>query len=102
MHLRTIGATICEFTLSADIEHRFCNMSLKTLQSKRNFISISLAIFKFLAINILKWETNARAEKFNIVSNDHGRTRKCDFPVSDRKYPFWANLLQKIKIFSLS
>ena len=34
-------------------------------------------------------------EKFNVVSNDHGRTQKCDFPVLDPKYPFCANLVQK-------
>ena len=43
-----------------------------------------------------------QAENFNIVSNDHGRTHKCDFFVSDRKYRFWANLVQNIKIVSLS
>ena len=36
-----------------------------------------------------------RAEKFNIVSKDHGRTHKCDFFVFDRKYPFQANLVKK-------
>ena len=41
-------------------------------------------------------------KKFNIVSNDHGRTKKCDFPVLDRKYPFRANLVQEIKIVSLN
>ena len=41
------------------------------------------------------------AEKFSIVRNDHGRTQKCGFSVLDRKYPFWANLFQKMKIFSL-
>ena len=44
----------------------------------------------------------SRAEKFNIVSNDHGRSHKCDISVSDRKYHFWAHLAQKIKIISLS
>ena len=43
-----------------------------------------------------------RAEKFNIVSNDHGRTQKCDFSDLGRKYPFWPYLVQKIKIVSLS
>ena len=38
---------------------------------------------------------SAPAEKFNVVSNDHGRTHKCDFSVSDRKYPFCANLVKK-------
>ena len=42
------------------------------------------------------------AEKFNIVSNDHGRTHKCDFSVSGREYLFWASLVEDIKIVSLS
>ena len=36
-------------------------------------------------------------EKFNMVSNDHGRMHKCDFSVFDRKFPFWANLVKKIQ-----
>ena len=39
-----------------------------------------------------------RAEKFNFVSNDYGGTQKCDFSDLDRKYPFWANLLEKSKL----
>ena len=39
-----------------------------------------------------------RAEKFDIVSNDLGRTHKCDFSVFDWKYSFWANLVQKSKL----
>ena len=42
-----------------------------------------------------------RAEKFNLVSNDDGGTRKCDFSVLDRKYHFWSNLAQKIKMITL-
>ena len=38
-----------------------------------------------------------RAEKFNVVSNDHGRTQKYDFFILDREYRSWANLVQKIK-----
>ena len=34
-------------------------------------------------------------EKFNIVSDDHGRMQKRDLSVLDWKYPFWANLVQK-------
>ena len=40
------------------------------------------------------------AEKFNIVSNDHGCTR--DFSVSDRRYSFWENFVHNVKIVSLS
>ena len=32
------------------------------------------------------------AENFNIVSNDHGRTHKCDFSVFFQKFSFWTNL----------
>ena len=42
------------------------------------------------------------AKKFNIVSNDHGRTHKHDFSVFERKFPFWANWSTKNKIVSLS
>ena len=35
------------------------------------------------------------AEKFNIVSNNHGHTRKSYFSVFDQKFPFWANLIKK-------
>ena len=41
-----------------------------------------------------------RVEKFNLVSKDHGHTLNCDF--SNCKYPFWSNLVQKVKIVSLS
>ena len=44
----------------------------------------------------------ARTEKFNIVSNDQGRTQKCEFSVLDHNCPFWANLVQKLKIASLN
>ena len=42
------------------------------------------------------------AEKFNMLSNDHGRTQKRNFSVLDQKYPFWVNLVQEIKIASVS
>ena len=42
------------------------------------------------------------AEKFNIVSNDHGHTQRCEFSVLDRNHLFGANLAQKIKIGSLN
>ena len=44
----------------------------------------------------------SRAEKFNLVSNDHGCMHKCNFSVFDRKFPFWANLVRKIRIVSLA
>ena len=34
-------------------------------------------------------------EKFNIVSNNHERTHESHFPVFDRKFPLWANLVKK-------
>ena len=36
------------------------------------------------------------------ISNDHGRTYKFDFSIFDRKYPFSANFVQKIKVVSLT
>ena len=44
----------------------------------------------------------ACTENFNLLSNDQGGTQKCDFSVLVRKYPFWTNLVQKIKVASLS
>ena len=41
-----------------------------------------------------------RAEKFNIVSNDHGRTHKCIFRFR-LEIPFSANLVKKIRTVSL-
>ena len=38
-----------------------------------------------------------RAEKFNIVSDDHGPTHKCNFSVFDQKFSYWANLVKKIQ-----
>ena len=52
-----------KLALPANIDHRFCGTLFKTLQSKRSFISTSLAIFIFLAINISKWKTNGRFHK---------------------------------------
>ena len=37
------------------------------------------------------------AEKIHIVSNDQGRTHKCNFSVFGWKYPFWVNLFKKKK-----
>ena len=65
--------------------------------------------YSFLSLRLEGEETlkyrcicRSRAEKFNIVSNDHGHPHKFDISVSDRKYHFWAHLGQKIKIISLS
>ena len=38
------------------------------------------------------------SEKFNTVSKDHGRTQRGNFSILDRKYPFWVNLDQQLKI----
>ena len=42
------------------------------------------------------------AEKFNIASNNHRRTHKCDFSIFDRKCPFRITLIKKVKIVSLT
>ena len=34
-------------------------------------------------------------EKFNIVSNDHGRAHMCNLSVFDQKFSFWVNLVKK-------
>ena len=45
----------------------------------------------------IPFSVNPRAEKFNIVSNDHGHTHRCNFFIFDRKYPFWVNLVKQNK-----
>ena len=43
----------------------------------------------FQCYKLLSTEKNFQAfffREFNIVSNDHGRTQKCDFSVLDSKY----------------
>ena len=39
-----------------------------------------------------------RMEKSNILSSDRGRTQNCVFSVLNRKYSFWASLVQKTKL----
>ena len=43
-----------------------------------------------------------RVEKFNIVSNNHGLTQKCNFSLLDWENLFWGNLVQIIKLVRLS
>ena len=58
---------------------------------------------KLTKINVfLRKENIYCGEKFRIVSDNHGLTQKCDFSVLGRKYAFWVNLAQKIKVVSLS
>ena len=54
------------------------------------------------ALKYLFVSVGSRAEKFNIVSNDHGRTHKCDVSVFDWKFPFWCKFGEKIKLVSFS
>ena len=46
----------------------------------------------FVIVSATRWRAvvsfGPRSEKFNIVSNDHGRTQKCDFCVSVGKTNF--------------
>ena len=44
---------------------------------------------------------DSHAEKFNVVSNDHERTHKCDFSVFDQKYPF-QNCQFKLKFGTIT
>ena len=41
-------------------------------------------------------------EQFNMLGNDHGHTQMRDFSVFDWKHLFWVNLVQKLKIVTLS
>ena len=86
----------------------FTNFSLWK-QARVNIICNQLLYCSYMSLQLegeetLKYRCICRtgAEKFNTVSNNHGRTHECDFSVSDRKYRFWANLVQNIKIVRLS
>ena len=39
-----------------------------------------------------------RTGQFNIVSNDHGRTLKCNFSILDQKYHFGQIRFRKSKL----
>ena len=68
-------------------------------------VTLRLLSLRLEGEEILKYRCvcRPRAEKFNIVSNDHGHTHKCHFSFFDRKYPFLANLVKKkIKTVSVS
>ena len=49
----------------------------------------------------LRLDCRPRAERFDIVSNDHGRIQNCNFSVSDQKCRFWASLIQRSKLSKL-
>ena len=71
-----------------DLTHYSCVIIVSATRRRRD-IKIPLSV-------------GTRSEKFNIVSNDHGRTHKCDFSVFDQKYLFWANLFKTKKKLRLS
>ena len=66
-HLKCIWGRLeqrFKLALPVNIEHRFCDTSFKTLQSKRSFISTSLAIFIFLTTIISKFHHSRAALLF--------------------------------------
>ena len=84
----------------------FNDKKIKTNGCPNHFLlSLTLHLFPFrpLIVSTIRRRRDFRillymsgpVRKVNIVSNDHGRTHKCDFFVFDRKYPFWANLDKK-------
>ena len=64
-------------------------------QIKKYFVSLRLEGEEALKYSYV---CRHRGEKFNIVSNNHGRTQNCDFSVIDRKYSFGASLVKKSKL----
>ena len=76
-----------------------------TPQSSSKFliVSVSRPINLFIIVSATKRRRDIKIPLcLYIVSNDYGRTHKCDFSIFDQKFPFWANLVKKIKIVSLS
>ena len=62
-------------------------------------VSASLLSLRLKGEKTLKWPCVCwpRVEKFDIVSNDHGRTQNYSFSVLDQKYPFCLFLVQNVK-----
>ena len=72
--------------LIGKINHRVCGS--KTYDEIYVSVVIVSATRRIRDIKNTVLSVGAHAEKFNIVSNDHGRTHKCDFSVFHQKYPF--------------
>ena len=68
----------------------YLKLKLK-LKSSKNSDFLSMQLEREEAV----LSVGPRADKFSLVSSDHGRTPKCDFSVFDRKYRFWANLFKR-------
>ena len=62
---------------------------------------IASATRKRRDIQMLLRPAGPHTKNLNIVIIHHGWMQKHDFSVLDQKYPFWANLMQTIKIFDL-
>ena len=58
--------------------------------------------FDYLLSHLFFVSVARRRKGIYIERNDHGRTQKCDFSVLNWKYPFWASLVETIKIVSFS
>ena len=98
---RGAAHSICNLKYSA---HKGISIVLDNrFNSRFNWLSLSL---RLEGEETLKYhcvcQPPSGTEKFNIVRNKYGRTHKCYLSVFDRKHPFWANLVQKVKIVSLS
>ena len=76
---------------SSSVRIQISTFTIVSVTSRRRDIKITVV------------SVSPRAEKFNMISNNHGWTQaKVRFCVLDLKYPFCAHLVQKIKIVSLT
>ena len=71
-----------------------CNSTLTLMLIKEYYFFIIKSSLRFLSLRLGRqetWKFDYCSEKFNIVSNDHGGTEKCDFCVSVCKTKFTDN-----------
>ena len=73
---------------------KFCLFEISNFLYKKQNNLMVILIIRCLVVSatrkrheITVVSAGLSAEKFNIASNDHGRTQKCDFSVLDRKCP---------------
>ena len=80
------------------IDGKLVNQFLRHNLDYKKYKLFGVTIFIYLLSLRLEGEETLKyrvsvgscAEKFNIVSNDHGRNHKCDCSVFARKFPFCA------------
>ena len=119
-----VNKVILKFRIPTTVNGRFNNLTFNNLTGLTRLITFfiltllhnvnKIVMYSLLYIDLLSLRlkntlvsVGPRTEKLITVSNDHGRTHKCNFSFFYWKYLFRANLVKKkkqkkIKTVSLS